>query len=77
MFCRYLYNIMKKKIKNEFPNRKDSIKKLEKKDYNKISNDFNSYGSFINFCISEKISLKSKQRRDLLNTIYKKQKNMK
>ena len=73
----YINTIIKKKIKNDFPNRLDSIKNLERKDYIKISNDFISYGAFINFCVSEKISVKSKQRRELLNTFIQKQKYIK
>ena len=70
---RIIRNLLnKKKLKNKFPNRIDSIKKLDNNDYTKISNDFNSYGSFVNFCISEKISVKSKQRRELLNKFYNK-----
>jgi len=61
------------KVKNKFPTRVDSIKNLENNDYNKITNEFKSYGSFVNFCISETISVKSKQRIYILKTFFEKQ----
>jgi len=64
----------KRHIKTEFPNRKDSMKDLANNDYNKITNDFTTYGSFVNFCISKTISVKSKQRRVILTKFYDKQK---
>ena len=77
-FLRFLQKNPSKKIKNDFPTRKDSIKNLENKDYNKITNDFKTYGSFVNFCISKTISVKTKQRRAILNTFFEKQnKNIK
>ena len=58
--------------KKEFPTRKDSIKNIMNNNYDKIANDFNTYGSFINFCISETISIKSIQRRDILTKFLEK-----
>lgn len=66
-------NIRFLSTKIKFPNRKDSIKNLENNDFNKITNDFKSFGSFINFCISEKIYVKSKQRMHILKTFFEKQ----
>ena len=51
----------------------DFMKKINQNFYNKICQDFKSYGSFINFTISQKISIKSKHRREILNTFFKKQ----
>ena len=68
-----IFNKSSKQIKTEFPNRKDSIKNLVNNDYNKITDDFKTYGSFVNFCISETISVKSKQRRKILYTFFEKQ----
>lgn len=65
-FIRILCNKSSTKMKSEFPTRKDSIKNIVNNDYNKITDDFRTYGSFVNFCISETISVKSKQRRDIL-----------
>lgn len=54
------------------------MKKKDKNYYNKICESFKSYGSFINFTISEKISINSKHRREILNTFFKKKtKNIK
>ena len=50
---RILSNNKTRKLGPEFPNRINSIKNLENNDFNKITYDFKSYGSFINFCISE------------------------
>lgn len=77
-FLRLLQKKPSKQIKTDFPTRKDSIKNLENKDYNKITNDFKTYGSFVNFCISKTISVKTTQRRAILNTFFEKQnKNIK
>ena len=67
-FSRY----MTKQIKYSFPSKQDSIKKLEQKQYKLLANDFPSYGSFINYCISNKISLISSERREIYNNIQKK-----
>ena len=65
---RYLYKNNKTK---DLPNRIDIIKSLDKNESQKICNNFKSYGSFVNFCISEKISVRSKQRRELLSIFIK------
>jgi len=67
-----IFNKSSKQIKREFPNRKDSVKNLMNNDYNKITDDFKTYGRFVNFCITETISVKSKQRRKVLYTFFEK-----
>ena len=72
---RTLSNKKSTNLGSEFPNRINSIKHLENNDFNKITDNFKSYGSFVNFCISESISVKSKKRRNILNIFLNKQKN--
>ena len=45
---RTLSNKKSTNLGSEFPNRINSIKHLENNDFNKITDNFKSYGSFVN-----------------------------
>lgn len=55
-----------KKIGENYKLKQNIINYLNSGSYEKISKDFKTYGEFINFCIFEKISTKSQDRRKIL-----------
>ena len=45
---------------------------LAKNQYEKITTEFKSYGSFINYCIINKINTNPQQRQKILKELYRK-----
>ena len=65
--CRHLVSA---RMNCSLPNRQDSVRKLHKKEYVKLVDDFKSYGQFVNFCITKEIQTRSKERQLILQTFY-------
>jgi len=66
-----LYGNFSTRSTNTFPIRRNTIQKLNNSEYESLANDFNSYGTFINYCISDRISTKSSQRKEVLLLSFK------
>jgi len=71
--CRGMASSTNEGKKNNFPQRADSIRKLESKKYDEVADDYDTYGAFVNHCTDEEIETNAKDRRAVMQEMRKKE----